>query len=120
MEGQLRNDGVAELLLAAAAGEAGHRRQALERAAKAAWDWPEEAADVASAGRSLTELRNVGPWIAAQIHGWLDAPPALPEVDEKRRGFLTFAQVRAALDADPAWETTPHADLQMHTTDSDG
>ena len=44
----------------------------------------------------------------------------MPEPDETRRGFLTLAEVRRVLDADPAWERTPHADLQVHTTDSDG
>ena len=44
----------------------------------------------------------------------------MSEPDETRRGFLTYAEVRRTLDADPAWESTPHADLQMHTTWSDG
>jgi histidinol phosphatase-like PHP family hydrolase len=75
---------------------------------------------VAESGRSLTELRSVGPWVAARIHAWLDAPPTLPEPDETRSGYLTLAEVRRALDADPAWESTPHGDLQVHSTDSDG
>jgi DNA polymerase (family 10) len=116
----LDNADVAALLLQAAAEHEGHRRLALERAAKEAWRWAEEAADVAAAGRSLTELTSVGPWVAHQIHDWLDAPPEVPELDETRRGFLTWAQVRAALELDPAWESEPHADLQIHTTDSDG
>ena len=49
-----------------------------------------------------------------------DDPPPVSEPDETRRGFLTFAEVRAVLDAEPAWETTPHADLQVHSTGSDG
>jgi putative hydrolase len=80
----------------------------------------DEARDLAEAERSLTELRAVGPWVAARIHGWLDAPPEVPEPDEPRRGFLTLAEVRRVLDAEPGWERTPHADLQVHTTDSDG
>jgi putative hydrolase len=114
------NAGIGELLLRAGADEASHRKRALERASRASRFWAEEAADVASAGRSLTELRGVGPWIAAQIHGWLDAPPSVPEPDETRRGYLTYAQVRRVLDGEPAWESTPHADLQVHSTDSDG
>src|SRR6185312_12608103 len=39
---------------------------------------------------------------------------------DTRRGFLTLSEVRAALAGAPEWEDTPHADLQMHTTDSDG
>jgi putative hydrolase len=120
MSEQLRNDEIAALLLSEAADASGHRRQALERAAKAAWDWDEEAAAVAATGRSLTELRNVGPWVGAQIHEWLDDRPPVPEPDETRRGYLTYAQVRTVLDADPAWEASPHGDLQVHSTDSDG
>jgi len=117
---RLDNAELGELLWRASREETAHRRQALERAARAARFWPEEASDLAEADRSLTELRAVGPWVAVRIHGWLDAPPAMPEPDEARRGFLTYAQVRRVLDADPAWETTPHGDLQVHSTDSDG
>ena len=120
MSEQLGNDDIGTLLLAAASDASGHRRQALERAAKAAWTWDEEAAAVAADGRSLTELRSVGPWVGAQIHEWLDHRPPVPEPDETRRGYLTYAQVRAVLDADPSWEGTPHGDLQVHSTDSDG
>ena len=116
----LDNAGIGELLRLAGADETSHRKQAFERASRAARFWPQEAADVAAAGRSLTELRAVGPWIAAHIHGWLDDPPAVPEPDETRRGYLTYAQVRRVLDAEPTWESTPHADLQVHSTDSDG
>jgi histidinol phosphatase-like PHP family hydrolase len=91
----------------------------LERASRASRFWPEEAAEVAGSGRPLTELRAVGPWVAARIEAWLEDPPAT-EPDETRRGFLTYAEVRRSLDADPAWESTPCADLQMHTTWSDG
>jgi DNA polymerase (family 10) len=64
----------------------------------------------------------VGPWVEERIHAWLDDPPSeVPELDDDtRRGFLTYADVRRVLDADRAWETTPHADLQVHSTDSDG
>lgn len=120
MTGPLHNGEIGALLLQAAPEQEGHRRLALERAAKEAWRWSEEAADLAAGGRSLTELTSVGPWVAQQIHDWLDAPPPVPEPDETRRNFLTYAQVRAALASDPAWESEPHADLQIHTTDSDG
>ena len=58
--------------------------------------------------------------MAERIEGWLGTPPTIPEPDERRRGFLTYAEVRRTLDADPAWESSPCADLQMHTTWSDG
>jgi histidinol phosphatase-like PHP family hydrolase len=116
----LDNAALSELLVRAAADEQDHRRRALDRASKAAWTWGEEAVDVAAAGRSLTELSSVGPWVAAKIEAWLEAPPPLPDPDETRRGFVTFAWVRSVLDADPTWEALPHGDLQTHSTDSDG
>jgi putative hydrolase len=116
----LSNGDLGELLWRTGAEHQGHRRQALERASRASRFWPEEAADLALADRSLTELRGVGPWVAAQIYAWLDRPPAHVDPDETRRGFLTFSQVRRVLDASPEWEATAHADLQVHTTDSDG
>jgi putative hydrolase len=114
------NADLGELLWSAGREEADHRRRALERASRAARFWPEEASDLADAGRSLTELRGVGPWVAARIQAWLDDPPPIPEPEESRRGFLTYAEVRRVLDTDPGWESTPCADLQMHTTFSDG
>lgn len=116
----LHNGELGALLLQAAAEQEGHRRLALERAGKEAWRWPEEAADLTEAGRALTELTSVGPWVAGLIEGWLEVRPDLPDADETRRDFLTYAQVRAALASDPEWERQPHADLQIHTTDSDG
>ncbi|MEA2550892.1 MAG: putative hydrolase [Actinomycetota bacterium] len=116
----LRNDEIGTLLLAASLEEDGHRRRALDRAAKFAWIWPEEAAGLVRSGRALTELQNVGPWVAAKIEAWFESRPPVPEPDETRRGFLTYAQIRAALDEDPSWEAAPHGDLQVHSTDSDG
>jgi histidinol phosphatase-like PHP family hydrolase len=114
------NGDLSELLWRAGDEETAHRRRALHQASRAARYWIEEARDLAEAGRSLTELRAVGPWVAARIHGWLDEPPEIPEPDETRRGFLTLAEVRRVLDAEPLWEDTPHADLQVHSTASDG
>lgn len=58
----LRNRDLAELLSREAKSHSEHRRRALERAARAAlWRWTEEAADIDSQGRSLTELALVGP-----------------------------------------------------------
>jgi histidinol phosphatase-like PHP family hydrolase len=116
----LTNGQLAELLWVAAAEETEHRRRALRGAASAARFWPEEAAGVAASGRALTELRAVGPWIAARIQGWLESRPPTPEPEDNRRGYLTMADVRRVLDADPDWETTPLGDLQVHSTDSDG
>ncbi len=116
----LTNAELGELLWSSGREERDHRRRALEKASRASRFWPEEASDLAAAGRSLTELRAVGPWVAERIQGWLDDPPPLAVPEETQRGFLTYAEVRRTLDTDPAWETSPCADLQMHTTFSDG
>ena len=116
----LTNGDLGELLWNAGRQEKDHRRRALERASRAARFWPVEAFELMDRGRSLTELDAVGPWVAERIQSWLDDPPAVPEPEEARRGFLTYAEVRRTLDADPAWEAAPCADLQMHTTWSDG
>lgn len=116
----LSNATLAELLWRAGDEETAHRRRALHRASRAARMWTEEAAQVAASGRSLTELRGVGPWVGARIHAWLDDPPPVLEPDPTRVGFLTFADVRRALDDHPEWDTPAVGDLQVHTTDSDG
>jgi len=114
------NGTLGELLWQESELHADHRRRALARAARAARLWSEEAADLVAAGRSLTELPSVGPWIAGRLQEWLDDPPPPTEPEPTRRGFLTWAEVRRALDADAEWEARPHGDLQVHSTDSDG
>ena len=116
----LTNAEIGELLWSAARDESNHRRRALTRASRAARFWPDEAQALADAGRPLTDLSAIGPWVAAKITGWLEDQPAVPEPDETRRGFLTYAEVRQTLDPDPLWESSPCADLQTHTTYSDG
>lgn len=117
----LSNRELSELLARAAEEEAGHRQRAFERAAMSAYTWPVEASQVEAAGRSLTELRSVGPWLARRILTWLEDPPdPVPEPPEIRQGFLTYAEVVATLEANPDWRPALRADLQMHTTYSDG
>ena len=118
-EPSVPNDVIGELLYAAAREQEGHRKLALERAAHESPRWPVEAEDLAREGR-LTELTSVGPWVAEQITGWVEDPPPAPEPDPTRRGYLTWAKTLRALADDPDWEGTPHADLQVHSTDSDG
>jgi len=72
----LDNAAIAELLIREAETATGHRERALQRAAHAAFMWSEEAVDLVTAGRSLTELAGIGPSLAKRLHGWLDAPPA--------------------------------------------
>jgi len=116
----LSNADLGDLLWNASRDEKDHRRRALERASRASRFWPEEAFEIVGTGRPLTELNAVGPWVAERIETWLETRPPVDEPEEARRGFLTYAEVRRTLDEDPAWEATPHADLQMHTTWSDG
>jgi DNA polymerase (family X) len=115
------NGDLAELLARAAEEEVGHRQRALLTASRrAAFSWTEEAAGLAAEGRSLTELSGVGPWVGRMLHGWLDDPPDPPDPPEVRRGFLTLAEVRSTLTLHPEWQAELRADLQMHTTYSDG
>lgn len=107
-------------LLCRAAGESEHteqQRRALRRAARAAYRWPIEARELVAAGRSLTELRNVGPWLARVIGAWFDASPRREEAPPIRRGFLARTEVDRILAAG-----APHVrgDLQTHTLGSDG
>jgi DNA polymerase (family 10) len=99
-----------------------HRRRALQRAARAAiYSWPVEAASVAETGESLTTLRSIGPWLATIIARLLEDPGfEPPELSELRRDFLTLAEVRATMADHPDWPAALRADLQMHTTYSDG
>lgn len=82
--------------------------------------WPEEAATIAASGRSLTELVAVGPFVARQLHAWLDDPPAVPDPPPLRTGFRTYAEARRLVAAHPEWERGLRGDLQMHTTYTDG
>jgi histidinol phosphatase-like PHP family hydrolase len=117
----LTNRELSELLARAGEEETGHRRRAFDRAARGAYTWPVEASVLAAEGRSLTDLVGIGPWLARRILAWLeDHPDPVPEPPEIRRGFLTYAEVVATLEANPDWRPALRADLQMHTTYSDG
>src|SRR6266571_6764492 len=82
--------------------------------------WTEQAAAVLERGGSLTELWRVGPWVARMLTDWITDPPEVPEPPALRRGFLTRADVDAALEGHDDWRAELRADLQMHTTYSDG
>ena len=118
-EPTLPNDVIGELLYAAARDQEGHRKLALERAGHESPRWAVEAEDLAGEAR-LTELASVGPWVAELITGWVEDPPPAPEPDPNRRGYLTWARTLRVLADEPAWLAEPHADLQVHSTDSDG
>ena len=117
---ELSNGDLAELLSRAAESEEGHRVRALRRASRAAMFWPEEAADLAERGRSLTELRSVGPWVERLVIGWLESPPDDLARPGLRSGFLTRSEARRTIAENPGWTDGLHSDLHMHTIESDG
>jgi histidinol phosphatase-like PHP family hydrolase len=115
----LDNAAIAELLIREAESATGHRELAFKRAAHAAFMWPVEAADIAAAGRSLTDLAGIGPSLARRILQWVEnAPEATPP--PIRSEFLTLAKARRILAKQPAWQARLKGDLQMHTQWSDG
>lgn len=119
----LRNAHLSELLARAAEGEEpdSHRLKALSRASRAAFFWPVEASGLVEQDRSLTELPSVGPWLAHIIGAWIIDPSLeVPEPPDVRRGFLTMSEVRETIARHPEWMQELRADLQMHTTWSDG
>src|SRR5512145_2384151 len=95
IERSLTNAEIGELLCLAADGSEHSERQrrALRRAGRAAFRWPEEASALLAQGRSLTELRWVGPWLAHFIRQWITEPPDIPTPPAIRRGFLTRPDV---------------------------
>ena len=120
MEVALTNLEIAELLARDAdVQETDRRRRALRRASRHALMWPEEAADLAASGTPLTDLPAVGPWTATKLRAWLEDPPDVHEPPPERAGFRTRAEARRVLAEHPDWGT-PRADLQVHTTWSDG
>src|SRR5438105_12763662 len=82
--------------------------------------WPEEAAAIQESGRSLTELRSVGPFTAHFISGWLRDAPDPPVPPPLRDGFITYTHARSVVDAHPEWLDVASADHQMHTDETDG
>lgn len=114
------NRQLAELFAVAAASEKDQRQRAMRRAARRALMWPEEAWRIVAEGRKLTELAGVGPWIARQLQAWLDEPPPVPEAPAIRNGFRSYAECREVVDAHPEWRKAVRADLQMHTSETDG
>jgi DNA polymerase (family 10) len=117
----LSNAAISELLCAAAdeKGNSDQQRRALRRAGRAAWRWPIEAGELLAAGRSLTELRFVGPWLARKIADWIADGGPVPEPPPIRRGFLTRVEANHILAA--TTDRRPiQGDLQVHTLGSDG
>jgi histidinol phosphatase-like PHP family hydrolase len=118
---EVSNAQLAELLAREAENVSGIRVRAFRRVARSAFLWPERAVDLLAAGRELTELHGVGPFIANQLRAWIDHPPdAIEKIPSIRRDFLTRADARRLLATSPEWTKALRGDLQMHTQWSDG
>lgn len=112
---------MAELLARKADESSGVLVRAFRRASHSAFLWPESAAGLLTAGRPLTELHGVGPFIALQLRAWMEKPAAQREkVPAIRRDFLTREDERVVLATRPDWIGKLRGDLQMHTAWSDG
>jgi histidinol phosphatase-like PHP family hydrolase len=111
---------VAEFLARQAEAQEGIRQRAFKRAARAAFLWPEQARNLFEAGRSLTELKGVGPFIEKQLGKWLETSPAKVTPPPLRRDFLALADASSLLAGNPLWSKQLRGDLQMHTEWSDG
>jgi histidinol phosphatase-like PHP family hydrolase len=117
----LSNSDIAELLAQQAERERGILSRAFRRAARSAFLWPENAADLVANNRPLTELRGIGPFISKQVQRWIDKPPQLSKrIPAIRRDFISLAQARRLLATKPEWSKRLRGDLQMHTRWSDG
>jgi histidinol phosphatase-like PHP family hydrolase len=117
----LSNTQIAELLARRAERESGILSRAFRRAARSAFLWPEEAADLVAQGRSLTELRAIGPFIEKQIRRWIDnSSREMKRAPAIRRDFISLAQARKLLATNQEWAKKLRGDLQMHTRWSDG
>ena len=116
---QVHNGMIAEWLALEAEKARGHLQRAFARAARVAFSWPQEAAELAAERVPLTTLSSVGPYLAKVIEGWLQEPPPY-EPPPIRRNFLTMSQADAILKGNPGWARRYRGDLHMHTTWSDG
>jgi histidinol phosphatase-like PHP family hydrolase len=117
----LSNVDIAELLAQKAESETGILSRVFRRAARSAFLWPEEVADLVAKDRPLKELRSVGPFIGKQVQNWIDKPTQRAKtVPAVRRDFISLAEARRLLASQSAWRSNLRGDLQMHTRWSDG
>ncbi|HEX6566855.1 MAG TPA: PHP domain-containing protein [Chthoniobacterales bacterium] len=116
----LDNAAIAELLAREAEQASGSMRQAFRRAARKAFLWEQEAYDLLAAGKSLTELEGIGPFLAHRIREWFEKTPPLFSPPEIRAGFLTLTRARQVLSENPSFGEALQGDLHAHTCWSDG
>ena len=118
--GELGNATISEWCARKAEQVSGHLQQAFRRAARKALLWPEEAHELVSAGRSLSELDGVGLFLAHQIQKSIDKPLDTSDRPPIRQEFLALTQARKVLSRHPSLRGTILGDLHMHTAWSDG
>jgi histidinol phosphatase-like PHP family hydrolase len=116
----LTNLELADLLARSADESESYRQRAYRKASRSALAWTEEASELVREGRPLNELAGVGDKLARRIEGWMNDAPKVGEPPESRTGFSTRSVSRAIVEGHPEWRDTIQADLQMHTTYSDG
>ncbi len=116
----LPNFEIAELLAQAGEDAKPPLNKAYRRASRKAMLWVDEASHLHQAGRPLTELPGVGPYLEKIIRRWIESPPLVPSPPDIRSNFLTRTQVRFILEKKPSWAALAKGDLQMHTLWSDG
>jgi histidinol phosphatase-like PHP family hydrolase len=116
----LTNIQVAELLAREGEKTKPPLQRALRKAARSAFLWPEEAAEVVHTGRSLTELQSIGPYLEKLIRAWIENPPKISDIPDVRKNFMTLTEARRILAIKPGWAKLLRGDLQMHTEWSDG
>src|SRR5919106_333089 len=116
----LTNLQIADLLARSADQAESYRQRAYRKASRSALAWAEEARDVLDEGRRLTELAGVGDKLARRIEGWMNQAPEVGDPPESRTGFSTRSVSSTIVEGHPEWREDINADLQMHTTYSDG
>ena len=116
----LTNAQIAEMLAREAESAKQPLQRALRRAARRAFLWPEEVADLFQLGESLTKLSGVGPYLNRMILAWLRDSPKRLRAPEIRHDFLTLTAANSILEKHPNLVEAVNGDLQMHTTWSDG
>jgi histidinol phosphatase-like PHP family hydrolase len=116
----LTNSNISELLAIEAESAKQPLQRAFRRASRRAFLWTEEASDLVRAGRSLTELPGVGPYLEKVILKWLESTSSIPTPPDIRKDFFTWTEAQSILEKKPSWAESAKGDLQMHTLWSDG
>jgi putative hydrolase len=116
----LSNARIAELLAEKAETAPPPLNRAFRRAARRAFLWPIEAAELRAAGKSLQELSGVGPYIEKLLVEWFKKEPSIGVLPAVRSDFLTWTEAQAILAKNPAIKHKLRGDLQMHSEWSDG